>query len=127
MLFVSLMRWWYGFGWLDQAGLVRNRLDKVADYFSIELLLRTFFKPFRQIDADRAQKGSLDVVLRGMLDQLFSRVIGALIRLFMIVFGSIVVALETLVGLARLVVWPVLPLLPLLGLVLSLKGWLPWL
>lgn len=126
MLFVSLVRWWYGFGWLDQVGLVRVRLDKMADLFSIELLLRTLLKPFRQIDANVARKGSLDVILRGVFDQLFSRIFGMVIRLLMIVVGSVAVFGEGLFGVLRLSLWPLLPFVPFVGVALAVTGWLPW-
>lgn len=127
MLFVSFIRWWYGFGWLDQAKLVRVRFDRTADLFSIELSLRTFFKPFRQIDAEGARKGSLDVILRAMFDQLFSRFVGSFARMILIVVGSLAVFIEALVGVARLAVWPILPVMPLFGFWFMLLGWMSWL
>jgi hypothetical protein len=126
MLFVSLIRWWYGAGWVDQLKLVRGRFDRTADLFSLELSLRTMFKPFKQIDADGARKGSLDVVLRAMFDQLFSRFFGAVVRSGLIVAGSIALFLELMLGSARLAVWPLMPVMPLIGLVLASSGWLPW-
>lgn len=126
MLFVSLIRWWYGPGWLDQASLVRERLDKTADFFSIGLSLRSLFKPFRQIDAQGARKGSLEVVLRSYADQLFSRFFGAVVRSFLIVIGCVALVLETLAGGLRLAVWPLLPVAPIVALPLSFSGWLPW-
>lgn len=127
MLFVSLIRWWYGLGWLDQLNLVRGRFDRTADYFSLELSLRTLFKPFRQIDADRAQKGSLDVIFRAWFDQLFSRLIGSFARLVLINIGSIAILLEALIGGMRLAVWPAIPLVPIIAFILALTGWIPWL
>jgi hypothetical protein len=127
MLFVSLLRWWYGLGWLDQLKLVRDRFDRTADFFSIELSLRTLFKPFRQIDADAVRKGPLNIVLRAMFDQMFSRVFGAVVRSIMIVIGSVAILLEAVAGGLRLAVWPVIPLLPLIALPLMMTGWVPWL
>jgi len=127
MLFVSLMRWWYGSGWLDQVGLVRLRFDRTADFFSIGLSLRTLFAPFKQIDADRSRKGSLDVILRAMFDQLFSRFMGVIVRSILIVVGCIVMAIEAVVGGLRLALWPVVPAVPVLILPVAMSGWIPWL
>ena len=126
MLFVSLLRWWYGLGWLDQTKLVRGRFDRTADFFSIELSLRTLFKPFRQIDAEGVRNAPLPVVVRAWFDQMFSRVFGAVIRLIMIMIGSIAILFEAAIGGVRLVLWPVVPLLPIVVLPLVLTGWLPW-
>ena len=127
MLFVSLIRWWYGLGWFDQVRLVRGRFDRTAGLFSIELSLRTLFKPFRQIDADRARKGSLDVILRGWFDELFSRVVGSFARMFLIIIGSVAILLEAMFGGLRLAIWPILPVMPLLAVGLAFTGWIPWL
>ena len=126
MLFVSLLRWWYGLGWLDQAKLVRDRFDRTADFFSIELSLRTLFKPYRQIDAEGVRNAPLSVVLRAWFDQMFSRVFGAVIRLIMIMVGSIAILFEAAIGGIRLALWPAVPLLPVIALPLTLAGWLPW-
>lgn len=127
MLFVSLIRWWYGSGWLDQLTLVRDRFDRTADLFSLELSLRTLFKPFRQIDADRARKGSLDVMLRAVFDQLFSRFIGAFARMTLIVVGSFALLFEGLAGAVRLALWPLVPVAPLLMIPLAQSGVVSWL
>lgn len=127
MLFVSFVRWWYGSGWRDQVGLVRDRIDNTADRYSIGLTLRTFFSPFRQIDADGVSKGPLDVVLRAMFDQLFSRFFGAILRSLLILVGAISIGLEIILGGVRLAVWPVVPAVPVLSLTLVFSGWMPWL
>ena len=120
------MRWWYGLGWLDQLALVRLRFEKTADFFSIGLTLRTLTQPFKQIDADRQRKGSLEVMMRAMFDQLFSRFMGVMVRSILILIGCLALALEALAGGLRLVVWPFIPALPLLALPLMTTGWMPW-
>jgi len=107
--------------------MVRARFDRTADLFSIELSLRTLFKPFRQIDADGARKGSLDVILRAWFDELFSRFVGSLARTFLIVVGSVAILLEAVAGGLRLAIWPILPVLPLVAVQLAMTGWMPWL
>lgn len=126
MLFVSLVRWWYGAGWADQLGLVRNRFDRTADLFSLELSLRTLFKPFKQIDADSRRKGTLDVVLRAMFDQLFSRFFGAVVRSVLIIAGSLALFVEFVIGMLRLAAWPMWPVAPVVGFLLAASGWMPW-
>lgn len=125
MPFISLLRWWYGLGWLDQARLVKIRFDTMVDFFSIGLTVRTFFSPFKQIDADRSRKGSLDVILRAMFDQVFSRLFGAVVRSFLIVFGCIELCLEAIMGATRLLLWPFVPLAPVILLMVSMTGWTP--
>lgn len=122
MLFVSLFKWWYGAGWRRRALLVNGRLEGVMDYFSVDLLLKTLFSPFRQISAGRVD-GPLGVQLRALADKLISRIIGAMVRLVILVIGLVVIALTAIFGLTILIAWAFVPVLPILGLLLALTGW----
>jgi hypothetical protein len=125
MFVIGLMSWWYGQGWRDAAARVGRRLMGLEDYFSIDLLLKTFFSPFRQISAGRIQ-GPLGVQMRAFFDRLVSRVIGALIRLVTILIGLVALLLYATIGLIVLVAWGVIPLVPIVGIILFISGWLPW-
>lgn len=124
LLITELLRWWYGDGWRLRASLVANRLDGTIDYFSVDLLLKTLFSPYRQISAGRVD-GPLGVQMRAMVDKLFSRIIGAIIRLIILLIGAVAIGLQVAIGLIILVAWGILPLLPIIGLVLTLIGWTP--
>jgi len=124
LLITELLRWWYGDGWRLRASLVANRLDGTIDYFSVDLLLKTLFSPYRQISAGRVD-GPLGVQMRAMVDKLFSRIIGAIIRLIILLIGAVAIGLQVAIGLMILVAWGILPLLPIVGLVLTLMGWTP--
>ncbi len=104
---------------------LRDKLLSTLDYFSIDLLFRTFFSPFRQISAGNV-RGPLGVQMRAFLDRLISRVIGAMIRLTMIIAGSVAIVLYTAYGIFMLLVWGVVPVLPIVGIVLFVSGWVPW-
>lgn len=102
-----------------------ERVKATIDYFSIDLLAKTLFSPFRQISAGGV-RGPLDVQIRAFFDRLISRCIGAVVRLVMIGVGSAVICLHLLAGGFVLVLWAFVPLLPLAGLVLFVMGWVPW-
>lgn len=104
---------------------LREKLVGTLDYFSIDLLLRTFFSPFRQISAGQV-RGPLGVQMRALLDRIISRVIGAMIRLVMIIVGIFAIILYTLIGGLMVLVWGIIPVLPVLGIVLFVSGWVPW-
>jgi hypothetical protein len=104
---------------------LREKLMGTLDYFSIDLLLRTFFSPFRQISAGQV-RGPLGVQMRAFFDRLISRMIGAMVRLTMIIVGIFAIILSTVIGGAVVVVWGIIPLLPVLGIVLFVSGWVPW-
>ncbi len=125
MFIVGILGWWYSTGWKQRAAMVKQRLIGVIDYFSIDLLAGTLFSPFRQISAGRVN-GSLNVQLHAFFDRLISRIIGATVRSFMILFGIIAIILYTILGGVWLIVWAIVPLLPLLGVLLFSTGWMPW-
>lgn len=125
MFIVGILGWWYTTGWKQRAVMLKERLLGTVDYFSIDLLLKTLFSPFRQISAGKVS-GSLSVQLRALFDRLLSRIIGAFVRLMMIAIGTVVIVFHSVLGVAWLLVWGAIPFLPFLCLYLFMVGWQPW-
>jgi len=125
MFVLDVLSWWYGAGWRGRAAKLKEQLAATEDYFSVDLLIKTLFSPFRQISAGKVQ-GPLGVQMRAFFDRLISRAIGGVVRSFMVVVGTVALALNTILGVVFLLVWAVVPLLPLVGLYLFVIGWMPW-
>lgn len=125
MFIVGMLAWWYSAGWKRCLLNVVDNLAGLYDYFSFELLIKTLFSPFRQISAGRV-RGSLEVQFRAWLDRLISRLIGAFIRLIVIIVGTLTLVVASVIGLVRIVLWPIVPWLPIVGLAVALTGWVPW-
>jgi len=125
MFIAGMLSWWYGQGWRQRFLRLGEKLASTMDYFSIDLLLRTFFSPFRQISAGKV-RGPLGVQMRAFFDRLISRVIGAMIRFVMIIIGSMTIAIHAIVGLVGIVVWGLVPVIPVIGIILFITGWMPW-
>ena len=124
MFLVGIISWWYGRGWRGQVLRVRDQLKATADFFSIGQLLSTLFSPFRQISAGKTN-GSITVVVRAFFDQLISRIIGAIVRSFTIIFGIIAIAAQSIYQLIILIFWLLLPIFPIIGLMIMAIGWVP--
>lgn len=124
MFIVGLLSWWYGAGWRQRTIIVRDRLASTIDYFSIDLLLKTLFAPYRQISAGRVD-GPIGVKWRAFVDQLISRLIGAIMRTIVILVGFIVIVFFSVIGFMVLLLWGIVPLLPLLGIGMTMIGWTP--
>jgi hypothetical protein len=124
MFLVGIISWWYGSGWKGQLRRVRDRLAATASYFSIGQLLATLFSPFRQISAGGV-KGSAAVRLRAFFDKTLSRVIGAIVRLFTILAGLIVMVFQSIFEVIILIIWLTLPVFPIIGLIVFVIGWAP--
>ena len=122
MITADLLTWWYGAGWLGLVHGAATRIQAVMDFFSVSLLLGTLFDPFREIDAGSVN-GSPQEQLRAFGNRLFSRIIGFFIRTVTIICSLISAMVVTLIGLAQLILWPLIPLAPLFGLVAAIAGW----
>ncbi len=124
MVIVWALSWWYGAGLKARFAIFVERMAKTADYFSIDLLIKSLFSPFRQISAGKV-RGPLAVQWRAFLDRVISRMIGAMIRSAVIVVGALWLATQCFIGIILLAGWVVVPLLPIVGFILMASGWLP--
>ncbi len=125
MFILGILSWWYGAGWRQRAAMLREKIMSTMDYFSIDLLAKTLFSPFRQISAGKVQ-GPLGVQMRAFADRVISRVIGGMIRTSMIIIGTAAIVLYSVIGGIFVILWAVIPLLPIVGIVLFISGWVPW-
>lgn len=122
MLLFTMLGWWYTRGWAWVARyflLVRNK--RILEFFSVIDLLKTLFAPFRQdvIDTKRAPLG---LKLQALGGNIISRILGFLIRTVLIVCGLLLTCINTVVGLAIVGLWPLLPFAPLVSGLLVLLG-----
>lgn len=117
MFLVAFIGWWYGPGWRDAAAQLESRLRTTVLTFSMPILLRTMFAPWRRIISSPG--ASLQNKARAMVDNAVSRFVGFGVRLLALAAAGILLAVYTIVGGIILVLWP---LLPVLGLVLIVVG-----
>lgn len=122
MVFYLCLRWWYSAGWywVFKRVLVA-RCNWIMETFSVSDLVRTLFAPFRQTYAGKV-KGSLETILRGILDRTISRVIGFVVRTFLIGMALVGMLVVLIIALATLLAWPFIPLLPIIALVMINNG-----
>lgn len=108
MLAIEFFAWWYGAGWLQTVRNVQKRLAKTSHMFSVPILLRTLFAPWKRIVSYPG--ASLDAKLRAASDNLFSRCVGFTVRIMVLLAAFIMLTVVGVFALAEVVVWPLLPL-----------------
>lgn len=108
MLFLSFVQWWYGPGWLDNINQTRERLSRFAKNFSVGILLRTLFAPWKQIDAGTSAPGQ--TAMQKFLDRLISRLVGFVVRCLTLLVAFIGLVLVLIFQIALIVLWPLFPL-----------------
>jgi hypothetical protein len=113
MLFLEFFKWWYGAGWAQAAKGGVNLVKKVELSFSISVLLRTLFAPWKMIVTPSGR--SLDEKMRAFVDNLVSRTIGFFVRIFSLIAAIILTAGAAFVGLTIAFFWPLIPLIIVLS------------
>ena len=113
-----LLSWWYSAGYRVFLQKLLSKLHDTADFFSIDLLLKTLFSPYKQISAE-VNSGSF---FQRLLDKLISRIIGFFIRFFIVITGILALALQVICSAIAALSWPLLPIFPLICFVLFTGG-----
>ncbi len=117
MFWVDLFGWWYGEGFKDLSSKFSSLFGSTSDFFSIGLLTKSLFQPFRQTLTTSNYKRNFWEKLG---DALVSRTVGFLVRFCLIVAGCFALMLEVIcMGLTYLL-WPILPVIPLLLIALTI-------
>lgn len=107
-MFFELFKWWYGSGWLEAWQGVPNSIQRASLQFSIPLLLRNLFAPWKRIVALPGR--SLDEKFRSAIDNLVSRFIGFIVRLLTLMAAIVAIIAAALLSLVVAVAWPLIPL-----------------
>ncbi|HUA13003.1 MAG TPA: hypothetical protein VL989_00670 [Candidatus Sulfotelmatobacter sp.] len=107
MFMARLLSWWYKNGWKQVALSFSPRLKNISNFFSVNQLTGTLFAPWRRIITYPG--ASIGERFRAFGDNLFSRSIGFVIRLLVLIAAlvcSVVVMFATAV---ELILWPFVP------------------
>lgn len=109
MLVVAFLQWWYGPGWRDTSDRLVTKIRETYLNFSMPILLRTMFAPWRRIITPPG--GSLEQRGRAVLDNAISRLVGFTVRLVALIAACLLIALYAVIGGLIVLLWPVLPIL----------------
>ena len=118
MLVVGFFSWWYSAGWMILSKNVQKRLQKTLAMFSVPSLMRTLFAPWKRIVTNPG--AGLSAHLSAIGDNMVSRAIGFTVRLFVLIAALVSVLLVSVIGLAQIILWPLVPLAIVYGVVASL-------
>ena len=118
MLGINMISWWYSRGWGIFVHKIFERLGGTVDFFSFSTIFKTLFAPFKQFSTMENGGSRISIAF----DKLFSRLMGFIVRLGILIVGVIVLALQLVLSLVLLLIWPVLPMAPFVGIVLTVVG-----
>ena len=117
MVVIEMISWWYALGWKNFAGKLINKLRDTADFFSIGLLVKTLFAPYRQIAVGEGGSWA-----RAIVDNLVSRAVGGFVRTMLVIIGTIILIAQGVATALALVFWPVMPVFPVICIMLMAAG-----
>ncbi|CAN5632477.1 hypothetical protein BH23PAT2_BH23PAT2_05370 [soil metagenome] len=107
MLPASLFQWWYGHGWTSAVSHAKQRVLRAYRLFSIPILLRTLFAPWRRIIT--APGAGLDAHIRATIDNFVSRFIGSIVRTCVLIYAVILIVSSGIVSFFEIIAWPFIP------------------
>lgn len=99
----------------------QNFLRFNLNYFSIPILLKTFFSPWRKYKLSYGKQINLWKYFEVFVSNMMSRIIGAFLRFFLILTGILVEIFIFFIGLIIFLFWFILPLFLIAGLIFGFK------
>jgi hypothetical protein len=93
----------------DIVNIIGNFLWFFWEFFSIRLLFATLFVPFNRLEDAPRSKFDPGQIAQAFLVTTLMRIIGALIRMFVILIGIFCILLTFVVGLGMLFIWLAAP------------------
>ncbi len=121
-MFFSLVfeyaRWHYGDALVSYIRILKNFWWFVVSYFSMPLLFTTLFVPYKRMTEEPAE--GLSSWLEASVMNSLSRLVGFLVRLFLLGVGFVTLCILTIGGMFVYGIWLILPLLPTVLLITGL-------
>lgn len=120
MIALEIFTWWYRQGWAQVAKNAEQRFFKVSHMFSVPILVRTLFAPWRRIITYPG--ATIDARLHAMGDNLVSRFVGFSVRAMVLLTAGIMLSFTAAAALVQLIVWPLIPPAIVITLVMGIFG-----
>lgn len=107
MLALAFFSWWYGKGWQTASKKTLEHIQNVGQMFSIGLLIKTLFQPWRRIITYPG--AGLNAHFHALIDNSLSRLVGFVVRIVVLFAALVTTILLSLLGLIELIIWPLMP------------------
>ena len=108
-IFIYYWLWHYSRAILDIFSIWNNFFHFIFNYFSIPLLLRTLFYPWKKIHEEYGGSINVSRFFGTVFINLVMRLVGFIIRSATIIVGLICIVIAFFVGLLALAIWLLLP------------------
>lgn len=109
MIIIDVVSWWYGWGWFHVLEVMKRRLVRIFNIFSIRQMLKTLFAPWKEDRVTGSQ--GLDQMMRALVMNAVARLIGFSVRTMILLFWAVVSIAMLAIGIGVFVIWPLAPFL----------------
>ena len=121
MVITEIFSWWYASGWRVFISKIKSAFSRITDFFSMDSLIRTLFKPYRQISAGAASaNSSMQLRIQMFMDRLVSRIVGFFSRILLLIIGTIIIIIGGILCGILIILWPLIPIMPIVGIILAI-------
>ena len=103
------IKWHYTEGFKDLSRNWKSFIAFVLHFFSIGLLFRTWFAPFGRLDEEYRKEFGAEVFFETLVTNTLMRVVGFVLRAFVIVIGLLTLLFMVVLGPVALVLWALAP------------------
>ncbi|OGZ69438.1 MAG: hypothetical protein A3F47_01755 [Candidatus Staskawiczbacteria bacterium RIFCSPHIGHO2_12_FULL_38_11] len=97
-----------------------NYIFFVSNYFSVFLLISTFFSPWRRYKWSYPRGFDISGYYQVFISNFFSRIVGAMLRLVLIIFGVVSQVLVVIAGIIVILIWVLMPFVAIALIILML-------
>jgi hypothetical protein len=122
---LGYLRWHYSKAILSFTDIWKNLLFFITDFFSIKLLLRNFFDPWKKMTDSYPKRFNFKDYLFSFITNSITRVVGIIMRFILLIAGFLACGLFCLLLPIGLIIWIILPLVVIFlignGLILIAK------
>lgn len=113
---LDFVAWYYTDAFRDILNVWGNLMWFIVHFFSMPLLARTLFSPWKRM-TDEYHRTGLEDIIETLVINVMSRVFGALVRLFFIFAGLVFLVAGTIALFVGVALWVCMPVLCLISTV----------
>jgi hypothetical protein len=105
----AYLGWHYSIALRDFAIIAHNSLVFIYHFFSLPILLRTFFSPWRRLGESYKKGFYPGAWLETFILNVIMRLLGIFFRFWLVVFGLLALLVDVVLIILALLLWLVLP------------------
>ena len=115
------LRWHYGKSVYSLTRVWKNFLFFIYEFFSIRLLFKNFFDPWKRMTDAYPKSFNLKKYFFAFIANIIVRIVGVIMRTFLLIVGLTCYILFTLIYPIAIIIWLILPLIIIIMFSISLS------